>query len=146
MFWSSVYNNMECTVWACHNSTCMLTLQKSKPTDTMKQTTESCPIVYPQRQKHNIMFLAYIADLEMLQDLLDSNVWVSKFMLASQNGRRKRKSSTHNSKTLNCGMKSVFLMTLQEDFTVLSFLHDKAFASFWTFLMQSRRSEYNCLW
>ena len=98
---------MECTV--CHNSTCMLTLQKSKPTDTMKRTTESCPIVYPQRQKHNIMFIAYMADLEMLQYLLDTNVWFSKFMLASQNGRRKRKSSTHNSKTLNCGMKSVFL-------------------------------------
>lgn len=66
VFWSSVYNNMECTMWACHNSTCMLTLQKSKPTDTMKRTTESCPIVYPQRQKHNIMFIAYMADLEML--------------------------------------------------------------------------------
>ena len=97
----------------------------------MKRTTESCPIVYPQRQKHNTMFTANMADLEMLQYLLDTNFWFSKFMLASQNGRRKRKSSTHNSKTLNCGMKSVFFfMTLQGDFTVLSFLHEKAFASF----------------
>ena len=91
----------------------MLTLQKSKPTDTMNRTNESCPIVYPERQKHNIMFMAYMADLEMLQYLLDTNVWFSKFMLASKNGRRKRKPSNHPSKTLNCGMKSVYF----DDFT-----------------------------